>query len=93
MGVALDPGGRIYVATTEADRQPQRHRLRCRADGECDSDSHDQRGRASLLDQPIGIALDAAGRIYVANSGNHESQSADHVNAENATRRRAVATA
>ncbi len=74
MGVALDPGGRIYVAnygTGTANPSVTVYAAGARGNA---TPIATIKGANTLLDQPIGIALDAAGRIYVASSGTTSAQ-------------------
>jgi len=68
LGVAVDPGGRIYVANSGTG--PSTSSLTVYASG-----AHGNAapvatiaGPNTRLDQPQGVALDPAGRIYVVNS-------------------------
>ena len=74
MGVAVDAAGNVYVAeyTNSTIRKitptgvvstfAGRSLVRGRGDGT---------GSAALFDQPFGIAVDAAGNVYVADTGNN----------------------
>jgi len=84
MGVALDPGGRIYVANYgTGSASPSVTVYDAGATGNA-TPIATIKGASTLLDQPIGIALDAAGRIYVANSGTTSAQYRITVYAANA---------
>jgi sugar lactone lactonase YvrE len=72
-GVAVDRDGVVYVADTS------RHRiLRVTAAGSVTTlagsgirGSQDGPAEAASFDGPVGIAVDASGRVYVADTGNH----------------------
>jgi len=75
MSVALDPGGRIYVANygTGSLSNSSVTVYDAGATGNA-TPIATIKGASTLLNQPIGIALDPAGRIYVASSGNTNAQ-------------------
>jgi sugar lactone lactonase YvrE len=75
MGVTLDAGGRIYVANygTGTGNNASVTVYDAGARGNATPIAA-IKGANTLLDQPIGIALDAAGRIYVASSGTTSGQ-------------------
>ncbi len=75
MGVTLDPGGRIYVVNygTGVANSASVTVYDAGSTGNA-TPVASIKGASTLLSQPIGIALDAAGRIYVANSGTTSAQ-------------------
>lgn len=75
MGVTIDPGGRIYVANYGTG-SVSNSSVTVYASGATGNVTPIAtiKGASTLLNQPIGIALDAAGRIYVASSGNTNAQ-------------------
>jgi sugar lactone lactonase YvrE len=73
-GIASDAGGNLYVS------DPARHVIRkigpdakvtTLAGSAGHSGSDDGRGPAARFKMPLGLATDAAGNVYVADSGNH----------------------
>ena len=71
MGIAFAPDGRLFVADTYNDR------IRVIADGAVRTlagsglpGSDDGDGEAASFDTPAGIAIDAGGTLYVADTGN-----------------------
>lgn len=72
MGIAVGPDGRVYVADTFNDRirviTPD-GQVTTLAGGEGPGFFNAQ-GRQARLDTPTGLALDAAGRLWVADTGN-----------------------
>jgi sugar lactone lactonase YvrE len=74
-GIALDPGGRLYVANygTGAANNSSVTVFASGAHGNA-TPIATIKGDSTGLDQPVGIGLDAAGRIYVASSANNSHQ-------------------
>lgn len=80
-GVAVDGAGNIYVADTGHDRVLKlaptgalvwaAGRIKAEEKGEAETQSGKGPGE---FDKPLGVAVDAAGRVYVSDSGNHRVQ-------------------
>ena len=75
VGIALDPGGRLYVANygSGAANNSSVTVFAAGAHGNA-TPLATIKGDSTGLDQPVGIGLDAAGRIYVASSANGSHQ-------------------
>ena len=73
-GVAVDSGGDIYVADTANDvirKVTSGGVVTTLAGVAGTSGSTDGAGASALFNQPIGLAVDASGNVYVADSGNN----------------------
>jgi uncharacterized protein (TIGR03437 family) len=74
-GVAVDRAGNVYVAETGHNRMrrisPAGAITTIAGNGQCCYTGDGGLGTAAQLNQPWGVAVDAAGNIYVADSGNN----------------------
>jgi sugar lactone lactonase YvrE len=72
-GVAVDAAGNVYVADTgnDAIRKITPQGVVSTLAGAPTSGWADGVGTAAAFRQPAGLAIDAAGQLYVADSGNH----------------------
>ncbi|MDR2208970.1 MAG: hypothetical protein LBE22_08380 [Azoarcus sp.] len=72
-GIAADAAGNLYVADTGNHRirkiSPKGNVSTLAGSGE--KGSADGKGEAAQFNEPVGIAVDAAGNLYVADSWNH----------------------
>ncbi|SDN08455.1 NHL domain-containing protein [Actinacidiphila guanduensis] len=73
--VAVDPAGDVFVSDTGADRvlefSAKGAVLRTTGTGRAGYGGDGRTAAAALLDQPAGIALDAKGDLYIADSANN----------------------
>ncbi|WP_420799694.1 hypothetical protein [Noviherbaspirillum saxi] len=74
LGIASDPGGTLYVADSgnHTIRKVSPAGVVSTVAGSVETaGSLDGNGRQAQFNTPVGIAVDAAGTIYVADTGNH----------------------
>lgn len=71
--LAVDPGGAVFVSdrSNHAIRKIAPDLVVSTIVGDGTAGSNDGIGTAARLSQPGGIALDAAGNLYIADTGNH----------------------
>jgi sugar lactone lactonase YvrE/murein DD-endopeptidase MepM/ murein hydrolase activator NlpD len=72
IGIAIGPGGRVVVADTYNDRirVVERDGTVATLAGSVQPGAMDGEGDAASFDTPTGLAIDARGTIYVADTGN-----------------------
>lgn len=79
-GIAIDKSGNIYVAEHDADQYNTNNRIRKVTLGgvvttfaaeSLTTGNVNGQGKAARFYKPTGVAVDKAGNIYVADSGNH----------------------
>ncbi len=72
-GIAIAASGRIYIADSlnHQIRMIENNRVTLFA-GSGKIGSTDGKGVAAAFNHPLGLAVDAAGNLYVADSGNHQ---------------------
>jgi sugar lactone lactonase YvrE len=71
-GVAVDPSGNVYVADESMIRKISPAGVVTTLAGNGSSGSTDGTGTAASFNDPYGVAVDTAGNVYVADTGNYE---------------------
>ena len=73
-GLAVDPKGNVYVADSSGDRvrmiDPQGVIITVAGTGEAGYSGDGGPATAAMLNGPAGLAIDAAGDLYISDSGN-----------------------
>ena len=72
-GIAVDASGTVYVADTHNNliRKITAAGVVTTLAGTGSSGSTDGTGTAASFDEPVGVAVDSSGTVYVADAGNH----------------------